>query len=672
MSRTLLQNDQVANLAQLPSLGAAAMTQNLDIFSAIEKNFDQPLRMSAGFPTADTKLYFSANLKARGDGTSATTPPSKSNIPSVSASWIDFQSQSVSGATFDVTWPASTVGQFRRAGFTLISNGSIKVLFSAEAASVGALANPGTLFVKSEVPLGYVDLECTNVLGYFKTAGSATSIIENAVGGTSRVIIFGSGGGAGGSGDANFLLERYFSWADVAPFEFMGANIIGTDGSTKIASATAAYNIVEGSYDFAASTAQNLVSTQVLDSEFLALGEDVGIVEVLATWLDTNVDGSATYEISRDGGSNYQTLSMARVGSADTFRALHQFADTETNQAIDDYNVSNADSTLALDNSTNQRRSQPFTIASGTKVIKQVVGYFNRTGVPAGYYQFQIVRDSSGNPSTSALDVVGSSELALLSGLTWTADNATATVNLYAVLPAGTYHLVVLTSGYTYSAGVTELKVRTDQSAPGKTNTRTFNGTSWSAGSPTACFVYAINGRPLDLRFKVTSSVTAGIKKLIGHAVAYRAAGVVATGIENEQRFSITSNTNSFSITSFMPSPDKLKCYVAETGQVFRAPAFSISGFTVNFPANTFASASVSNPLTLIFDQSEGGGFDNSDKNGSLLGDNRLGSMSAILDKSVSGEGPILKAATGAGPLSGKRCEIWLDSYGNIQVSSLE
>jgi hypothetical protein len=86
-------------------------------------------------------------------------------------------------------------------GLTLRDTGVIVAIFSPEAASVGALADPGTCFETGGLAIGYIDLECTNASpGRFKTAGSSTNIIENEVSGTSRISIFGSGGGGGGSG----------------------------------------------------------------------------------------------------------------------------------------------------------------------------------------------------------------------------------------------------------------------------------------------------------------------------------------------------------------------------------------------------------------------------------------------------------------------------------------
>lgn len=156
--------------------------------SELDAEVERPLRLLATEPTEDAKLNFIPSQVKRSDGTGRSVPDTNGAVPSFVASNIDFQAKTTAGGTFDITFPASTVGQFRRCGFTLQPNGTLKAIFSAEAGSVGALADPGTLFVLG-FHVGWIDLECTDVSGEFKTAGSATNIIENEVSGTSRIVV---------------------------------------------------------------------------------------------------------------------------------------------------------------------------------------------------------------------------------------------------------------------------------------------------------------------------------------------------------------------------------------------------------------------------------------------------------------------------------------------------
>jgi hypothetical protein len=64
------------------------------------------------------------------------------------------------------------------------------------------LTNPGVLAAGVEgSSVGYLDLECTNVAGAYKTAGSASNIIENKVGSDSRIFRFGASSDASLSND---------------------------------------------------------------------------------------------------------------------------------------------------------------------------------------------------------------------------------------------------------------------------------------------------------------------------------------------------------------------------------------------------------------------------------------------------------------------------------------
>lgn len=187
---------QVKKRSALSVLGTST-NSNLDtITDKINTEFESPLRMYAT-ATPDAKLNFANPQVSNADGSKDSVTPVSNVITAAlttSPAFINFQTQALSNAAdFNITFPASTVGYFRHAGFTFFS-GKIYVSFSAETSTEGALSNPGSLFISGGTPLGYITLEATNVAGYFKTAGSATSVIENT-----KIFRFGSGGGAGGS-----------------------------------------------------------------------------------------------------------------------------------------------------------------------------------------------------------------------------------------------------------------------------------------------------------------------------------------------------------------------------------------------------------------------------------------------------------------------------------------
>ena len=191
---------QLRQRTDLQNLGQTANKFVSEIISSVDTEVNSPLKLSATFPTANARLNFQSSEISSADGSKKAVSPVKKQIfNSLSSPWINFQDQTVSNAAdFDIVFPASTVGYFRHVGFTLIGSGKIKALFSAEAATEGTLSNAGALFVSGGLPLGYITVECTNAVGYFKTAGSATNIIENA-----KIFRFGSGAGGGSGASSN-------------------------------------------------------------------------------------------------------------------------------------------------------------------------------------------------------------------------------------------------------------------------------------------------------------------------------------------------------------------------------------------------------------------------------------------------------------------------------------
>jgi microcystin-dependent protein len=220
MGRTKIQNDQSVNAAALPVSRKAANTDTKDILSGFDTNFNSPLRLFASNPS-DAKLNIESNTVTKADGTAVSSPPSQSNVPTVPLTTINFQTGATTGATFDsLTFPTTTVGQYRRLALSLKSNGEIKAQWSDASATLAGLANAGSLFPSTSIniPIGWIDLQATAATAY-KTAGSATSIIENSVSGSPRIYNVGQGSGSGGAGTS--LRPNYISNPD-AEFDSLG------------------------------------------------------------------------------------------------------------------------------------------------------------------------------------------------------------------------------------------------------------------------------------------------------------------------------------------------------------------------------------------------------------------------------------------------------------------
>lgn len=198
--------DDIKLLYANETLGAVEDELLITTLDRIGKAINIPLKISASFPVADAFLNIEPSIIEDGDGGAKSVSSINALIPPQTVkTTIDFQTAATTGQTVlrdssSFTLPTSTLGYYRRAAFILRSNGDIDSHFSAEASSISGLTNPGTLFetltsASSGLPIGWIDLECDNALGSYRTAGSTSSVIENKAGSAFRIYRFGMGSG---------------------------------------------------------------------------------------------------------------------------------------------------------------------------------------------------------------------------------------------------------------------------------------------------------------------------------------------------------------------------------------------------------------------------------------------------------------------------------------------
>ena len=663
MSRTQTQGDQSVIDVALPRLRLPTRSQLATIIPAIDQNFNSPLRIFASNPS-DALLNIAPQQVQRADGVGQSVPPVSSTIPTVPASTINFQTGATTGASFvGLTFPTTTVGQFRRLGLTLLASGQINAIWSAQAASVGALANPGTLFVRNGIPIGWIDLEATAATA-FKTAGSATSIIENAVGGTSRINLFGSGGSGGaGAGDANSFLEdlkarlRDSFWGWVTP------NIFSQQEQALIdVSSTGTYDIAGAEYDLPA-VGNRFVSTNLLGSAFRSSDAETAGAELHVLW--NNLDTAAVYELSLNGGTTWQPLTMNRIGESKKYVGEVQF--NPSTSVIHEFAIANEDGTEAFNATTRQFLAMPIVVGAGVKqkVISGNV-YLNKTGLPLGDLFIRLVRDSAGSPSLLAADILAESSPISIGSMA--AGNVTIPFSVVARLPAGTYHLMLVPSDQyrsSFVAGTTEIRWRTDSSAPvyAAGDLRAYNGTAWSAiTGEDACF--QLTGFAYDLRIRITSSQANVSLNGMGVFFAEQGAYKKDTPLPEYQRFVVNGSNDqtSFVITQFVPDPDTLRVFEGFAGRsLLFGKDFTINGQTITFASGTFLFPGDTAPV--LFDQRMGFGQGN-DRAMNILAANFLGSLDPAFDLSQAGRGILLRRPDGV------LREIRLDNDDNIVIET--
>lgn len=354
----------------------------------------------------------------------------------------------------------------------------------------------------------------------------------------------------------------------------------------------------------------------------------------------TGVDPAPNVFVSRNGGNAWQQVAMDQVGASNKLRGSLTFA-TEANQVLSTYAIANADDAAILGN-TIQAVAQPFTPASKVQMRKISLS-FTKLGSPIGNVNLKIVKDSAGSPSSNASDIVYST---IMSATSFAAGTNTRAIDVSTILLGGQTYWVVLDTDALYKTnnlGVDNIQVREDSSSPGATLAKQYNGSVWNTA--VYALVYIFEGITYDLRLRIDSTTNGS--KLLGYGIFFgrQSAGTIVAGTPKQMRTTFSGSDNVYSFTlPFTPDPDFLRVYDVQSGQVYVYPTFDISGNVVTFLSGTFLVPGTS--ITLLFDQSMGTGYDNSDRNRALMAENGLGGQNGN-DASSPGVGLKLRSANG-------------------------
>lgn len=456
----------------------------------------------------------------------------------------------------------------------------------------------------------------------------------------------GSGSGAGGVGVGDIFIQDLKSVLDKSYYGYLDTNVFQKNKEKKLSVQGGSYVTTKKHWKLDAG--QSFVSIDHIDPDFKSELIDLDKIRLILNYTYDAQDSAPVVEASRDGGTNYQVIPMSTNASGLRTGEL-QFGAESVLTLIGEHAVSNADSVLAFNNTTRLERAQEFvTHATKTTVLTKLTSYFNKVGSPVGTFQARIVKDNgSGLPSNSPADVMWISSAKAISGLAIGDNTVVFDTGVLVLAPNTKYHIVYFTdTAYKTSwvTGTTELSLRADGSSPAFPVVRSWTGSAWV--SSTMASVYKMEGRYLDLRIRITSATNGS--GIIGYGVLYGYAEIPAAKLTRDieiHHFSGDLNKSVFTLTEIVPHPEFLEACLIQTGQVWKYPAFEIQGQNVVFPDLSFKVAG--QVLTIRFDQTKGGSYDNSDRNLSLLTENHLGSQSPSLDKSVPGRGIFLRRPDG-------------------------
>jgi len=425
-----------------------------------------------------------------------------------------------------------------------------------------------------------------------------------------------------------------------------------------------------GGESFNSGTYYGIVLNSTATPEFVHVGVDSSVPQPGLNKYYTNNSGSTWAVVPNDRSfsrqkvvldiSPFKPFTMERIDNTNTFRGIHEFELEGSNLNLQNNSVQDS---LVIFGGVNSKKISREFVASNLSIIRNIT--FDITtiiGNPQGNIFISIVKDAAGLPSTDANDIIA--ESAPINVTTLSVGTLSAAFN--ATVVAGTYHIVMTPDQAYLDSFVTsthEFAVGLEIAGDGDS---IYNGTIWSPQN--TAFTGVVEGIELDLRLKVTSSITDAF--IEGYGVLYEenignlAFSTIVDGITKSSFNAVADNSNEFALP-FTPNSDLLIVHLLGSGQSFRYGDFSLQGNTVVFPVDQFNNGGIEKVQTLVFDQVRGGAFDNSDVNANLLANNHLGSSDGTFDKSVAGRGIFLRRPDGT------LVELTIDDANNIAIYSV-
>jgi hypothetical protein len=482
---TKIDNRQSRQRSALDQLSNSTNLRLDNILNLMNDELQMPLRMRA---TATPNQVLNIDPitvqtldSGEGHGRRRTIPPISNLLPTFTGATITFPTSSGGSITTTGTFSGGpytlTVasGNWIKVMIALTSDGKLLLTFGTEGASEAAAGLPGTS--SGTFAIGYVAMQ--------NTAGTIQTVTDL------RIYQFVGGGGSGSGGSGNELLESLRNMLDDSSYEMLSSNIFSTDQQTQIATlgGTATFSLVDSAVTFAAAS-DSVTSTDHLDPDFLAASLDVTSASLVAYWKSGAVDPAATYQISRDGGSHYQTMTMSRIGSTTVgFQGEYNWTREEEDAFSDTFSTTSSNTEFTNVAGTKEALGQRFVLSAQTH-ITSIGLYLSKVGSPTGTYTFKLVGDNGAN-NVQELVLYFQSAAQNVSSLTGSA--ALVSVACDVDLPAGTYHVVAVTDGTyknAYVASTTAMRLHGAAASP---TGDFFNDSVW-AGEATLKYAYAVSG----------------------------------------------------------------------------------------------------------------------------------------------------------------------------------
>jgi len=389
------------------------------------------------------------------------------------------------------------------------------------------------------------------------------------------------------SGSSNLRNDLVFQLKD-GPFRYLYQSVFSICRDIQIASSTGRFRKELDAWSLL--SGEELVTNNMVNSSYDGL--EVGTGSITVRYKDL-IDDAATYEVSLNGGIDYQSVVLERVGQGNTFVGDFEIDfDAITLDDLYTYDFSNADDNIVLNNTDASEVTQEFT-TTASNLLKQVELRLFKNNSPIGFYGIDIVKDSGGVPSTDINDVIFSSPRKSISLLSAGSNTVIFDVPTNLLEDATKYHIRVVTDAiYKGSFSISDfISVEADGSSPSIPVAQLHDGAGIYTPSTRAA-VFAIRGRGLlDFRLRITSSQDSLIE---GFGVFYGLTDSVENSIFAPSKpiqnftFSGDDNVTEITVSTFNVDADTIAVNDVDTGQLWSFPAFTVTGNTLQFPSGTF------------------------------------------------------------------------------------
>jgi hypothetical protein len=316
MGKTYGKDDSIISLDDLESIGLPKSTELDDLHRAINDRVTFGCQLKATSPNPDALLNIGAISKVLADGRVQRLSPLKSLVQDFTGGSINVSTGATIGDINAFILPtAGAVSEYVTMGLALDSAGFLNVTFN----TVGVVSGgDGAIpFPKTMLALGYIKLESQGAGTAWKGDGAASNVLEN----DDITQFLGAGGGGSGSGDSlafekemDLLLNGSF-YPTYTPIIFSRDEDDFVDGAS-----TGAYSIVDEAYLL--DSGEIFVSINMFGAKFISDGERSLKKIIVVDYVDeASRDDAAVYEVSINGGANWDIVPMVRQGETTRYIA---------------------------------------------------------------------------------------------------------------------------------------------------------------------------------------------------------------------------------------------------------------------------------------------------------------------------------------------------------------